>query len=85
MNMAHVTIDLPEDLVKQAEHFAQLRGISLGELIQEVLTREVGLAKRPRTGDPFFDFDDAYDGPVPPDLSINHDKYLYDEEEEGPR
>ena len=36
-------------------------------------------AKRSRNEDPFFADTAVWTGPVPPDCSANHDKYLYDE------
>jgi hypothetical protein len=53
----------------------------VSELIAEVdaeAHRELTPAAT-RKRDPFFADDRLWDGPTPPDLSANHDKYLYDE------
>ena len=79
--MKQVTILLPEDLVQHAERSAEVQGIPFDELVRESLVSQLGWPKRPRNEDPFFDLDIAYDGPTPPDLAINHDKYLYGDDD----
>ncbi len=54
----------------------------VAELIAEVdaESRREQPATASATRDPFFADTDFFDGPTPPDLAQNHDKYLYDEE-----
>lgn len=82
--MHRTTIMLPDELKRRAARYADQRGISLGAVIRESL--EERLARLPPEGstdwrdDPFFRDDAVWDGDGPTDLSINHDKYLYDED-----
>jgi phosphatidylethanolamine-binding protein (PEBP) family uncharacterized protein len=73
------TIMLPPELKAEASRRAQRMGVSLGELIRESLAAWLGKPDKSRTDDPFFSDDAVYDGPVPPDGSLNHDYYLYGE------
>jgi len=78
--MHRTTILLPPELQVEAEAVARSQGISLGELIrrqlQAVTPQKV---RRKRSNDPIFKKFKVWDGPVPPDISLNHDKYLYEE------
>ena len=80
--MHRTTIMLPEDLKAMATRRAHEDGISMGELIRLALQEYLLRDAEPVTDDPFFADTTTYDGPVPPDISINHDKYLYDDLEE---
>ena len=72
---------IPVDLKEKAERSAELMGISLDQFVRDTLEARLGSLKRPRSEDPLFNFDDAYDGPAPSDLAINHDKYLYGDDD----
>ncbi len=76
------SVVLPASLKKQAVARARIEGISFAELIRRSLKERLSSqpAKRKRRKrDPLFDDVAVYEGPVLPDISINHDKYLYDE------
>jgi hypothetical protein len=78
--MARITITVPEKIRAKAERQAKQRGLSLGDFVRNVLTEAVNGAVRKTSQDSFLADTATYDGPVPPDLSLNHDDYLY-----GPR
>lgn len=77
--METTTVNLPAELKTQALQRADQLGVSLEEIIRQAL--ELHLQSPQRSRDPFLDDDAVYDGDVPPDLSLNHDKYLYGDEE----
>jgi len=79
--MTRTTIMLPEDLKLRAQETARDLGISLAELIRETLERR--LEGVPGDDDPLFKDVPVYEGPVPADLSEQHDRYLYGERGEG--
>jgi hypothetical protein len=77
------TIVLPPRLKQLATARARERKISFSEFVRQAVEDAVN---QPRTGarnkkDSFWSDVAVYDGPVPADLSENHDKYLYDETE----
>jgi len=79
------TIVLPLRLKQRATALARKRKISFAEFTRQAILKAViePLPKRrrgKRGKDPIYWDVPVYDGPVPADLSINHDKYLYDEE-----
>jgi hypothetical protein len=74
--MQRITLLLPPDLKAQAQRQAHAKGISLGELIREVLKTE---PTGPRAADPLFADTAVFLGDTPPDLSLHHDRYLYDD------
>lgn len=78
------TIVLPPRLKQRATARARERKISFAEFARQAILKAVNepVPKRRRKHgkDPIFWDVPVYDGPVPADLSINHDKYLYDEE-----
>ncbi len=76
--MTRTTIMLPEDLKLRAQETAGRLGISLAELIRETLERRLD-ARQDWRDDPLFSEVPVYEGPVPPDLSEEHDRYLYGE------
>ena len=77
--MKRTTIMLPEDLRRRALLRASQKGVSLGELIRDSLDAALPGATYEAQGDPLFE-DVVFDGPAPSDLSVNHDKHLYDDE-----
>jgi len=81
--MHRTTIMLPEELKLKAKQRAQSYGISLGELIRHALEKYLtSEARDQEEEDPFFADRVTWDGPVPDDYSINHDKHLYEALEE---
>jgi len=79
--MQRTTVVFPPRLKKRAMALARRRQISFSELVREAVEFSLPPEKKRRKGrDPYWDNIPVYDGPVPPDLSVNHDKYLYDEE-----
>ena len=75
------TVVLPPALKRQAIARARRDGISFAEFVRRSLERSLAAKpeKRRRKRDPLFEDVAVYDGPVPADISVNHDKYLYDE------
>jgi hypothetical protein len=78
------TVVLPPRLKQRATALARQRKISFAEFTRQAIMKAVNEPPpkrgRKRGKDPIFWDVPVYDGPVPADLSINHDKYLYDEE-----
>ena len=76
------TVVFPPGLKQLAMERARERKISFGEFVREAVEKAVRdpKPKRKRARDPLWDDVPVYDGPVPADISINHDKYLYDDE-----
>lgn len=79
-HMHRTTIMLPEDLKRRASQRAERLGISLGELIRQALDRLLVEPAPSDASDPLLAFDNAFQGPSPPDLAQNHDAYLYGDE-----
>jgi len=84
------TISLDSELDRLLDREAKRRNVSRSDVIRDALRATLagngngeGHGERKKTGDPFFDNHMTFDGPVPPDLSENHDKYLYGEPEEA--
>jgi hypothetical protein len=77
--MHRTTVMLPDDLKLQASRIARESGMSLGEIIRESLENWLKCRKKQPVGDPLFHEVPVYEGSVPEDYSINHDKYLYGE------
>lgn len=78
--MQRVTLLLPPDLKAQAQRQARAKGVSLAELIREVLA--TALKTEPtgqRAADPLFADTAVFLGDTPPDLSLHHDRYLYED------
>jgi len=79
--MQRTTVVLPAGLKKRAMTLARKRKISFGELVRQAVEQSVPPPKKPSKGrDPLWDDVPVFDGAVPADISINHDKYLYDED-----
>jgi hypothetical protein len=70
---------LPDDLKSQVSRIARDSGMSLGEIIRESLESWLKGQKKQLTGDPLFHDVPVFEGSVPQDYSLNHDKYLYGE------
>jgi hypothetical protein len=77
--MHRTTVMLPEDLKLQAVQYAREYGLSLGEVMRDSLANWLKERRKQPAKDPLFHNVPVYDGPVPEDYSINHDKYLYGE------
>ncbi len=75
--MQRTTVMLPEDLKAQATQYAWECGLSLSEVIREALENWLKNKNKRPTTDPLIHNVPVYDGPVPKDYSLNHDKYLY--------
>jgi hypothetical protein len=75
------TIVLPPRLKQRATALARKQKISFAEFARQAIMKAVKepTPKRDRGRDPFWTDVAVYDGPVPADFSINHDKYLYGE------
>jgi hypothetical protein len=72
--MHRTTILLPDDLYKSAGKEARSMGVSLGELIRRRLASS---SQRTEPKRPFFSRQ-PWTQETPKDLSLNHDKYLYE-------
>jgi len=68
---------IPDDLKLRAARRAQHEGISLGELIRLSLEKTLTSENTKTLDDPFLTDNAIYEMETPPDLSQNHDKYLY--------
>ena len=80
--MQRTTVVLPAGLKKRAMTIARQRKISFSEFVRQAMERSAPPPRKRLKGkDPYWSDVAVYDGPVPPDLSSNHDKYLYDESE----
>ena len=78
--MQRVTLLLPADLKAQAQRQARAKGVSLSELIREVLATAFKTELTgPRAADPLFADTAVFLGDTPPDLSHHNDRYLYDD------
>lgn len=76
------TITLPPELESRAVERAKERGVSLGQLVCDLLEAHLRDSGSPsRRDNPFFRDTRVFTGDVPPDLSLNHDEYLYGERE----
>ncbi len=79
--MNRTTVMLPGDLKLKAKKTAENMGISLGELIRLSLKIQIGKKKDPVQNDPFLSDTAVFNGHNPNDISINHDIYLYGDNE----
>lgn len=75
--MNRTTVMLPGDLKLKAKRTAENMGISLGELIRLSLKIQIGAKNDIKQDDPFLSDIEVFSGPIPDDFSLNHDKYLY--------
>lgn len=80
--MERTTVVLPAGLKKRLMARARARKISFSEFVRQALNNADPATRKSSHGkDPFWSDLATFDGPVPADVSINHDKYLYDEPE----
>ncbi len=79
--MNRTTVMLPGDLKLKAKKTAENMGISLGELIRLSLKIQVGKKTDILQDDPFISDNAVFSGDIPKDLSLNHDRYLYGDNE----
>ena len=78
--MQRITLLLPPDLKAQAQRQARAQGVSLGELIREILATTLKTEPNgQRAADPLFADDAVFLGDTPSDLSLHHDCYLYED------
>jgi len=82
--MQRTTIMLPSKLKLQARRQARKRGVSLSALVRESLASTLGAGevdkrKSSRASDSLFADEAVFIGDAPIDLSLNHDRYLYEE------
>ncbi len=78
--MQRTTILLPADLKAKALRRAREQGISLDEFLRRALEAALaGPGETPIKADPLFSDVSVYEGPVPADLAVHHDDYLYGE------
>ena len=73
--MKRTTLMIPEDLRARAKSRAIELDISLGEFIRQAIDEKLSEPSE----DSLLSDTAVYEGPVPPDLSENHDRYLYGE------
>lgn len=76
--MERTTIMLPTNLKQLAKRQARALGISFGEWVRESMATRLKNTKKGKgwSDDPFFSDRAVFHG-TPPDLSQNHDDYLY--------
>lgn len=80
--MKRTTIMIPEDLKAKALNRASMLGISFGGFVRESIERALKNPNFQQSGrgeDPFFADDAVFRGDAPDDLALNHDEYLYGE------
>jgi hypothetical protein len=74
------TVILPDGLKQRALSRAREQGISFGEFVRRSVEKMVSAPPRgtgrKKTGDPFWDNLEVYDGGAT-DLAARHDDYLY--------
>lgn len=82
--MKRTTIMIPNELKIRATRHAKKIGVSLGGFIRESLENALEVENRlsgKDDEDPFFSDTAVFSGESPPDLSTNHDAYLYESTE----
>ena len=80
LDYATITLLLPPDLKAQAQRQARAQGVSFGELIREILATTLKAEPNgQRAADPLFTDDAVFLGDTPSDLSLHHDRYLYED------
>jgi hypothetical protein len=75
--MTTAMIHLPDELMEKAERSAEVRGLSLDDVVRESLEAHLHTLEIDRSQDSLFAYQGVYEGPVPADLSERHDDYLY--------
>lgn len=79
--MLRTTLMIPPALKARAQQRARELGISFGELIRQAIESQLSTSGTdPRADDPLFADQAAFTGDAPADLSVHHDRYLYDED-----
>jgi hypothetical protein len=79
--MERTTVVFPAGLKKRAMKIARRQRVSFSEFVRQAVEHAVPAPRKRWKGkDPLWSDVPVYDGPVPADISINHDKYLYDED-----
>lgn len=78
--MKRTTVMLPADLKSRAMQQARERGISFGELLRRSLESAL-VSPTSAYDEPVFADEVVFDGPSPSDLAVEHDGYLYGEDE----
>lgn len=79
--MKRTTLMLPAELKRRAMARAAELGISFGELVRGLLEERLSRPGRDAGQDPLFADKAVYTGDAPADLSADHDRYLYGEDE----
>lgn len=76
--MERTTIMLPHNLKLRLAQHAKKKGISMGALIRDAISAALSQSSdKDGNDDPLFTDTELYRGPAPPDLSADHDQYLY--------
>ena len=80
--MQRTTIMLPPELKIEAQNLANELGISVGKLIRDALQLCLEKKKKEKGADLLFSDFPVYKGETAKDLSLNHDYYLYGNEDD---
>jgi hypothetical protein len=67
-------LNLPPELIAALERQAAAQGLTFAEFIRKSLQR---LVQEARSNDPLFADKAVWNGDVPADLSLNHNRYLH--------
>lgn len=78
--MYRTTLMLPTDLKAKAAIHARRLGLSLGELVRQLLEREISTPRDTPVADTFWSDARTFAGPG--DLAAHHDDHLYDNPDE---
>lgn len=73
--MVDITVQVPKELRERAILVARQRGLTLDEFVLFCLSSVVD-----REQDPLFRDSAVFTGHAPPDVSKNHDRYLYEDD-----
>ena len=77
--MKRTTLLIPPELKRRAERRARVLGLSFGELVRNALEASLRESAADRKVDPMFADEAVFRNSTPPaDLSLEHDKYLYE-------
>lgn len=79
--MYRTTIVLPQTLKAKLQKVAQKENLSFGALVRQALEKYLYGRQDPYMEDSFFTSTVIIDEDVPADASLNHDKYLYEDED----
>ncbi len=79
--MLRTTLMIPPALKTRAQQRARDLGISFGQLIRQAIESELSSSGTDeRAEDPLFADQAVFTGDTPADVSVHHDRYLYDED-----